>query len=699
MPRAIIALLLVLGFIIPNAPRAAVAAEEDYREPAGRFSFPIPPNWTVEEGDGFVLLRAPDGDLSVAAGVVQADDAGAGIIAAWQLVDPGFDPAAREPDRVEIPSDPGVDQTAVLTYDLGQTSGRVAQGLGQRVGDQVYVLIFRGDLDTVVRRQSQINVIVTGFRILAGTPTDLAGRDPLPLKGDRLRIFEAFVTGTLAAFVVPGAAVAVVSGGEIVYANGFGITEQGDGRPVTPDSLMMVGSVTKSFTTMMMGTLVDDGRLAWDQPVVELLPTFKVADPAITPRVTVRNLVCACTGVPRRDAEIYFNANDFTAEDVIASLAGFPLYTPIGEAFQYSNQMVAAGGYVAALAAGGQYGDLHAAYLAAMRQRVLDPIGMKRSTFDPAEVAADPDYAIPHGATLDGAYQPMPLTSEVAWADALAPSGGLWSSANELAGYVATQLRRGVSPAGNRVISAGNLEETWEPQVAVSADTAYGLGWFVEQWNGLRVVRHGGNSRGFTADVAFLPDAGLGIVVLTNAQDANLVAGGIRQRLLELLYDQPGEIEGQLALARDEATRQRAQAQAQYGVPIAPALARTLTGEYHNPVLGAVTVSFADGALVVDTGEFRSALRPLRESPPDGPAFVVADPSFAGFPVRFDTTGSEPRLIAGAAPEEYVFERTVRQSTPVPDPVAFGRSSTPPGERAPARTFGSVDASSSFGQS
>ena len=442
---------------------------------------------------------------------------------------------------------------------------------------------------------------------------------------------------------------------------------------------MMIGSVTKSFTTMMMGTLVDEGLMAWDQPVVQILPTFAVADPAITPQVTVRNLVCACTGVPRRDAEIDFNANELTAEDVIASLADFPFYTPIGEAFQYSNQMVAVGGYVAAQAAGGQFGNLYAAYLAALQQRVLDPIGMTRTSFDPVAVAADPDYALPHGLTLDGGYQLMPLAIESGEAP-IAPASGLWSSADEMAQYLITLLRRGVAPNGNQVISAENLEETWEPQVAVTADTSYGLGWYVEQWQGLRVIRHGGNTRGFTSDVAFLPDADLGIVVLTNAQEANVAAVGIRQRLLELLYDRPREIESQIAAILEETKQQHAQADAQLSGPIASDLARTLIGEYYNPDLGPVTVTFSNSMLVADAGEFRVALRPLRDSPRGVPAFIVADPPFVGRPVRFDTTGHLTRLIFGAPPEEYIFDRVPGPATPVPSLTARPlRCALPPG--------------------
>lgn len=648
---------------------SARAAGAVYRDPQGRFTVPIPPNWTVTEHSGYVLLRAPDGDLGVAAAVTTANDAGAGIIAAWRIVDPSFNPAKPQPERTEVPSSPGVDETVVLTYDLGQVTGRIAQGLGQRAGNDVYVLIFRGDLQTATRRQSQINIIVTGFTIEGSAGADLSQRAPSTLAGDRLQTFEAFISATLAAFGVPGAAVAAVQGGKTVYARGFGVTRLGSRQAITPDTLMMVGSVTKSFTTMLMGALVDAGHLDWNEPVVKILPTFKVADPTVTPQVTVRNLVCACTGVPRRDAELYFQGDELTAEDIIASLAGFTFSTPIGEAYQYSNQMVAAGGYVAALADGGRYGHLHDAYLSAMRERVLGPIGMRRATFDQALAGADPDHAQPHGVTLAGTYQPLALTTET-WVQPVAPAGGLWSSAREMTRYVRTELRHGVNPDGARVISARNLEETWKPGVAIDATSSYGLGWMIEQWKGIRIITHGGNTNGFTAEVAFLPEADLGVVVLTNAQEANVVTRGIRQRLLELIYDVPSEVEGQLTTALNDARTARARLQAQLGPPVAPAQGRVLLGTYRNPSLGLVTITFTNGALVADAGEFRVALRPLKASSPQDPAFVVADPPFVARPARFDLTGAAPRLIYGAPPEEYVFDRVAVPPTPGASPPA-----------------------------
>ena len=588
-------LLLLTSLLVSVAPIGAQSAtpqkdvESEYRDPAGRFSMPIPPGWTVEETPAYVLLMAPEGDLSFAALVVEADDASSGVIAGWQILDPAFDPAAIEPDRAEIASDPGVNQTVVLTYELGGPTGRVAQGIGQRVGDQVYVFIVRGNFDTAVRRQSEIEIILLGSRVHTLTSTDLADRAPLPLVGERLGTFEAFIIDALAAFGVPGAAVAIVQGGQVVYAQGFGLADKGGSRPVTPDTLMMIGSVTKSFTTMLMASLVDDDLLAWDEPVVQILPSFAVADPTVSPQVTMRHLVCACSGVPRRDHELDFNADDLTAEDVIASVATFPLEGSLGETYQYSNQMVAVGGYVAGLAAGGSADDLGAAYAAALRERVLRPIGMNRATLDPGAVAADPDHALPHGATLEGVFETMPLATEAREA-LIAPSSGLWASANEMALYLLTALGRGLGPDGGRVVSAENLEATWQPQVDVAADLTYALGWYVEQWQGVRMVRHGGNTRGFTSEVAFLPDADLGVVVLTNAQRANELTGAIRQRLFEIVYDQPSRVEPALALALEEAKQERARVEAQLGDPIDPAMARALTGSYSNPALGTVIV-------------------------------------------------------------------------------------------------------------
>ena len=219
----------------------------------------------------------------------------------------------------------------------------------------------------------------------AGTNVDLAGVAPLPLTGDRQAEFESYIANMLARTHLPGAAVAVVQNGEVVYQQGFGVRELGESEPVTPQTLMMIGSITKPMTATMAATVVDAGDVAWDTPVVDLLPTFAVADPALTRRLSLRDAFCACTGLPQRDPEFLFNSATLTPERLITSVRDFPLTAPLGEQFQYSNQMFGIGGYAAGN--GRSRGtDLFAAYLAAMRQRLLDPLGMTHSTFALDEV-------------------------------------------------------------------------------------------------------------------------------------------------------------------------------------------------------------------------------------------------------------------------------------------------------------------------
>jgi CubicO group peptidase (beta-lactamase class C family) len=668
-------ILLITGPLAPvvaqeiATPSAATAQEGDYADPAGRFTVPIPTNWTVEEREGYVVFGDPEGDITVSAVVVEGTDAKQGIADAWAIVDPSFDPDAQVGAiEQEIPSAPGVETTLVITYDLGQVSGDVLQAAAQVLDGRIYVLIFEGTLDAVTRRASQVQIVAGGFKITAVAETDLTGVAPRPFRGDLVRQFEAYVEDLLARTNVPGASIAVVQDGRVVYAKGFGVKERGKTEQVTPDTLMMIGSTTKSMTTMMMATEVDDGLMRWDEPAIDILPSFAVADPELTRTITVRNLVCACTGVPRRDLELVFNAGELTAENVIESLQGFEFFTRFGEAFQYSNQMVATGGFVAAAAAGGLYGDLGDAYAAELRERVLDPIGMTRSTLSFDEVATDDDHATPHGLRLDYEYTPLTLETE-SFVEPVAPAGGIWSSANEMARYVITELNRGVAPDGARVVSAANLEETWEPQVAVDAETSYGLGWLIGEYKGLPLIAHGGNTYGFSSDLAFLPDSDVGIAVLANAQGGNAFTEGVRFRLFELLFDQPDEADRQITYALQQLDETRTQIVDQLDDPADRDEAAPYLGRYQNPALGEVAIVFEDGVFALDAGEIRTELRAVKQSFGDA-LYAMYDPPLAGFTVEF-REGDERQIefVIQAGTDEYVFT-LIETEPPDGSPVA-----------------------------
>jgi CubicO group peptidase (beta-lactamase class C family) len=516
---------------------------------------------------------------------------------------------------------------------------------------------------------------------------DLTGVTPRPLTGERLATFEAYVAAKLAEAAVPGAAVAVVQNGEVVFQQGFGVREVGLPAPVTADTLLRIGSVTKSFSSLLTATLVDAGRLSWETPLVDLLPGFAVADPALTPRLTARDAFCACTGLPRRDFEFIIDAFELTPELLIQGMADLPLTAPYGEKYQYSNQMVAAGGFAAAAADGGSPHDLGHAYAVALRERVLNPIGMPQTTLAITDVLADDDYAIPHAADITGALQPLPLLTDDAWLVPVAPSGALWSSASEMARYVQTELRKGVNPDGQRVVSAENLERTWQPSVALQAgpgtppDMAafaghYALGWVLGAYGGQRLVWHSGGTLGFTALVGFMPDADLGFVILTNRSGtAGPFTYAVQFRLFELLFDQPPTFSALSESSLEGAAAGRADLLAHLG-EIDPAAVTPYLGRYTNPELGEVALVLQGDSLTWIAGAIRSQLLPRTDDDGAVTGYVPVTPPWASNPpdavLTLEDAGDRPRLVMsvrsdpGEADVVYAFESIELAATPTP---------------------------------
>ena len=558
-------------------------------------------------------------------------------------------------DVTELPATGGREQVIDIGYDTGDESRVVAAG-GELYQGVVYILLARGELISIQQRLSQLAIIDTGFTINALEQEDLVGVEPLRLTDDLLAEFEAYIVDAMERFNVPGAAVAVVQKDEIVYANGFGVRELGKDDLVTPETLMMIGSITKSMTTMLMATLVDDGLMDWDTPVVEVLPTFALAGPELTQQITLRNLVCACTGVPRRDLEFFLNSDELSAEDIVESLATFEFFTDFGEAFQYSNQMVATGGYVAAAAVGAEYGSLYNGYARAVQERVFAPIGMTNTTLSFDEVQASNNYGTPHLLNLDFEYNPVPLRFET-FVTPVAPAGAVWSNVLDLGRYLITELNQGVAPDGTGVVSAQNLKLTWEPQVAVTASDSYGLGWLVGEYKGLPEISHGGATIGFSANLAFLPDQDLGISILANAQGSGGFNHAIRSRLFELAFGLESEFDERATFAYTAARDAVAELAADL-VNIEPDAVAPYLGRYTNDALGQILIELEDGKLIMDVGEFRSELRSKTDEDGEVTSYMISDGVGLGTPLQFSGVDEgNPIVVLGEGVLEYTFQK------------------------------------------
>jgi CubicO group peptidase (beta-lactamase class C family) len=633
--------------------------EAIYEDPAGKFSVPVPTNWTAEQREGYVRLYSPDELITVSLLVIETDDPEEALAKAWATVDPSFDKTVEE--TTEIPAPP-LKQFVVYTYKMDGEENFIVQAEVRIYEGLAYVGIIHADLAQAEQRQAQLQIIDSGFKIAAIEATDLSAVEPLPLTDGLIAEFEAYIQSAMATYETPGVAVAIVRDGEVVYANGFGVRNpQGD--PVTPETRMMIGSTTKTMTTLLMAQMVDDGRMEWETPVIEILPTFAVADPELTKTITMENMVCACTGVPRRDAELVFNAGDLTAEGVIESLATFEFFTAFGEAYQYSNQMVSAAGYLTALAAGGEYGTLYDDYVTLMEERIFSPLGMGSTTFSFDEVLGSDNFAVPYGLYMDFSFKPLPFEVEKSWLDPTGPAGEAWSTVLDMATYMIMELNQGVAADGTRIVSAENLAHTWEPQVAMSALDEYGLGWIVSDYHGLQLLSHAGNTLGFTSEFAFLPERGLGVVVLTN-QRLSFLNSAVAARLLEMFFEQPytadegmqfsfGQFRDQYLELRDKSER--------IAKPEAAALA---VGSFTNDALGDVTISLnSEGVLIFDAGEFQSEL--WLYTPDEGQAedrtavsFLCYDPPLTGTEIRFEADDAGIyQMTLGGGVNEYVFER------------------------------------------
>ena len=649
MALAVAAIMIVfLGG--PAACAAPPAAKENlvtYSDPLGRFTVPVPTNWTAGTEQGLALIQSPDGAIKLTIEVEEGMERDEAVERTWSRVEPG-----REVSPIQVaqaPSRSGISETWVYNYE--PQDGQFAQAIAELAGDRIYVTLIRGDQMEIGRRQAQVMIILSGFAPTGVSVVDLSTVVADLLGPADIEEMTDYVEDAMQRFDVPGAAIAIVQNDQVVMLEGFGVKERGSDDPITPQTRMMIGSTGKTMTTMLLARLVDEGLLDWDTPVQQILPQFAVADPELSGRITVRNLVCACTGVPRRDMELIFNARELTAEAVIDQLKTFEFFTAFGEAFQYSNQLVATSGWVAAAAAGSQYGALDSGYFDLVEDRIFLPMGMQATTFDFDRVLASGNFAVPHEFGRQGLRQPIAVDDEMVLLP-VAPAGASWSTAEDMAKYLITQLNLGASADGRQVVSAENLLVTREPQVPVSATMHYGLGWFIDTYKGQPMIQHGGNTLGFTSDFAFLPESDLGIVVLTNARASNDFSQAVRNRLFEIAFDQPREFDAQAVLAHAQLKQQFEEMD---NLSLLDANdAEPFLGRFANASLGEVELRLVDGALVLDIGETAMELRLKTASAGGELRLMVTSGLLATTPVTL-TMDDGPRLVLGDGVDGYEF--------------------------------------------
>ncbi len=625
-----------------------LAADTPQTTVAGN-TFIAPADWSVSVRGPATLLEPPEGQGAIALVDVTAPDADAAVAAAWKA----YKPDASWPLKVthDRPDRNGWSKQKAYDYQTSPNEKRDVGVNASFANGRWTVVIYDMSQAVGEKRGAQVALIFDRLLPKGYVRETFAGKKANKLDAARLAALGQFIETGQKELKVPGVALGVVQDGRVVFAGGYGVRELGKPEKVDGDTMMMIASNTKALTTLLLARLVAEGKMTWDTPVTSLLPSFRLGDADTTKKVNVRQLICACTGLPRQDMEWLFEYKNVTPEGALATLGTMQPTSKFGELFQYSNPMAGAAGFT-----GGHvlYPDMElgAAYDKAMQTQVFDPLGMKSTTFDYAKAQAG-DHAAPHAPDIDGkpALAVMELNYSII---PLRPAGAAWSNVNDMLRYVSMELANGKLPDGKAYIPKEPLLERRAKQVAIGKDETYGMGLMVDTEYDIPVVHHGGDMIGYHSDMIWLPDSNVGAVILTNADPGWILRGQFRRRLLEVLFDGKPEAAAQVASAGESFYSQIAAERKLLTVPADPAESAKLAPLYANAVLGEIAVSRANGTTLFDFGEWRSDVASKKN--PDGTiSFVTTAPGISGFEFVVGA-GPKKTLVTRDAQHEYVFE-------------------------------------------
>jgi CubicO group peptidase (beta-lactamase class C family) len=429
-------------------------------------------------------------------------------------------------------------------------------------------------------------------------PAVLAGpaRAQEPVPG-----LDAYIEAAMRAWEVPGFAVAVVRNDSVILARGYGTTRAGAGTPVDEHTLFAIASTTKAMTAAAVGMLVDEGRVAWDDPVSRHLPGFELHDAWLTRELTVRDLLTHRSGLSRND-ELWISA-PFDRAEVLRRARQLTRAAGFRAEYGYNNIMYIAAGELVAAASGISWDDF-------VEQRIFAPLGMSRSTSRAAVVETRGNVAESH-LRADGRVLAVPRRDY----DNIGGAGAVFSSAWDMAQWLRLHLNSG-SAGGRQILSPRTVAELHTPQVVIRPDTVaqrmfpathfrtYGLGWNVQDYHGRRLVHHSGSINWTRTHVALLPEEGIGVVAMANLSSSRLQLA-VMYRIVDALLGLPERdwSADYLELARRAEERSARQAQEVEQARVSgtrPSLdLQRYAGTYDSPLHGEMRLGWEDDRLVL----------------------------------------------------------------------------------------------------
>ena len=403
---------------------------------------------------------------------------------------------------------------------------------------------------------------------------------------------ELLIPEAMDEWKIPGLAIAVVQNGEVALVKAYGLRDVEAGLKVTTDTQFLIGSTTKSFTATGLALLVDERRIDWNKPVREYIPEFRLHDAVATDRITVRDLLCHHSGLPRHDW--IWVPGDWSPAQMLAAMRYLEPSEDIRSVFQYCNLGYLVASMVAERVSGQRWTEF-------TRARLTDKLRMN-VTFGVEDLAAAADAATPY--MVDGDTR---LRAE-RWPIRVTAAGGINTSIASFANWLRLHLDKGEFE-GQRLLSPTLIQQLQTPRVHVAApefaeygDTHYGLGFRLESYRGERVVWHGGGWSGWSTLMTMLPDRGVGVAVFTNRNQSmapEILANCVFDRVcgkepipwLDRLRERRRKFVAQL-----DVDRQARKATRRLNTRPSHDLA-DYAGDYEHPGYGRMTITHAEGKL------------------------------------------------------------------------------------------------------
>ena len=326
-----------------------------------------------------------------------------------------------------------------------------------------------------------------------------------PIDQDRI---DAYIQARMKAANIPGLALGVVYGDQVVYLQGYGIAGP-DGRAVTPQTPFILGSTSKSFTALAIMQLVEAGKIDLDAPVITYLPWFRTSDDAASAQITVRNLLNQNSGLPTYAGRQGIADNDqgsMALENGVQALSSVQLSQPAGQGYEYANENYDILGLIIQTVSGQSYEDY-------IRSAIFAPLQMSHSA------AALSDPAAADLATGYRHWFFWPVAFDAPYPRRTTPSGFLISSAEDMTHYVSAQLNGG-RYGNHQLLSPQGMATLHTPGAQISPLSSYGMGWVIQGQPGATEIWHNGDVSNFHANLLLLPDQHIGIVILLNVSRA-----------------------------------------------------------------------------------------------------------------------------------------------------------------------------------